>query len=176
MSSSSQRRSPKNRVGARESQASSAASARSAGGIRAMVFAMVSSRPGFAIGPREEWRAAGPDHRLGASISALCGPNAARGGEKRSAPDRIRTCDLRFRRPRREFGGARLGSGFGSVSGFEFVWVRLDSVPSVALLLPSLAFRVSGSLVVSSGLALSPWSWGFPGGKNCASGRSRSGT
>jgi hypothetical protein len=36
-----------------------------------------------------------------------------------SAPDRIRTCDLRFRRPRREFGGARLGSGFGSIPGLK---------------------------------------------------------
>ena len=27
----------------------------------------------------------------------------------------------------------RLGSGFGSIPGFEFVWVRLDSVPSIAL-------------------------------------------
>jgi hypothetical protein len=44
-----------------------------------------------------------------------------------------------------EFGGARLGSGFGSIPGLEFVWVRLDPVPSVALLLPSLASRVSGS-------------------------------
>ena len=36
------------------------------------------------------------------------------------------------------------------------------------------AFQVFGPF--SSGLALSPWSWGFPGGKNCDSGRSRSGT
>jgi hypothetical protein len=36
----------------------------------------------------------------------------------------------------REFGGARLGSGFGSVPRLEFVWVRLHPVPSVALLLP----------------------------------------
>jgi hypothetical protein len=32
--------------------------------------------------------------------------------------------------------GARLGSEFGSILGFEFVWVRPDSVQSVALLLP----------------------------------------
>ena len=31
----------------------------------------------------------------------------------------------------------RLGSGFGSKLGLELVWARLDSVPSVALLLPS---------------------------------------
>jgi hypothetical protein len=49
----------------------------------------------------------------------------------------FRTCDLRFRRPRRQFGGARLGSRFGPIPGLEFVWVRLDSVPSVALLLPT---------------------------------------
>jgi hypothetical protein len=57
--------------------------------------------------------------------------------EKKSAPDRIRTCDLRFRRPCRVFALARLSSGFGSTPGLEFVWVRLVSVPSVALLLPS---------------------------------------
>jgi hypothetical protein len=33
--------------------------------------------------------------------------------ERDNAPDRIRTCDLRFRRPRREFAGAPLGSGLG---------------------------------------------------------------
>jgi hypothetical protein len=42
-----------------------------------------------------------------------------------------------FRRPEREFGGARLGSGFDSIPGLEFVWLRLDSVLSVVLLLPS---------------------------------------
>jgi hypothetical protein len=66
-----------------------------------------------------------------------------------NAPDRIRTCDLRFRRPRRQFGGARLGSGFGSMPGLEFVWARLDPVPSVALLLP----RQSVPLCIPSGRA-----------------------
>lgn len=61
-----------------------------------------------------------------------------------SAPDRIRTSDLWFRRPRRLFVGARPGSEFGSTTGLEFVWVRLDFVPSVALLLPTaLPSRIS---------------------------------
>jgi hypothetical protein len=33
-----------------------------------------------------------------------------------------------------EFGRARLGSGFGSVPGLEFFWLRLDSVLSVDLI------------------------------------------
>ena len=61
----------------------------------------------------------------------------SRSGVPGSAPARIQPFDLRFRRPRREFGGAPLGSGFDCIWGLTLVWVRLDSVPSVALLLPS---------------------------------------
>ena len=52
-----------------------------------------------------------------------------------SAPDRIRTCDLGFV----DRVGVRWGSSELRIRlylGFEFVWARLDSVPSVALLLP----------------------------------------
>jgi hypothetical protein len=78
-----------------------------------------------------------PPGRLDGSF---CNPRSRKprnSGAFFSAPDRIRICDLRFRRPREDFGGARLNSGFGSIPGLEFVRVRLDSVPSVALLLPS---------------------------------------
>ena len=54
--------------------------------IRAMVFAMVPSR----LGPQSDflkgWRAAGLGHCPGASISALCRPNAARADEKTARP------------------------------------------------------------------------------------------
>jgi hypothetical protein len=95
----------------------------------------------------------GPGRR---AVTAGDREKATASGASLSAPDWTRTSDLRFRRPRREFGGARLSSGFGSVAGVEFAWVRLDSVPSVALLLPSLASRASGSPVVFARPGLPP--------------------
>src|SRR5215207_10285274 len=70
-----------------------------------------------------------------------CAPRSL-AGLPEARPTGFEPVNLRFRRPRRMFGGARLGTGLSSITGPALVWVRLGSARPLPFCCPALTHLV----------------------------------